>query len=208
MKAVRIDDTHMIESEFIDISTNKRCIVMFNSMGIRCGYVEKHELLQNKEYTNHDGYKVIKYQDDNIALNSLMLSQRRKEDTYEMLDVNYNVHGGITFDGEIRNCRHERTKVLGFDFGHLSDKHDIEAYKKYFGDKEVIIKEIEKMDSNYFCISKKAATTEEVEQECKKLAKQMLEVETKYLRKEREAKTKKWKHSNKKGKQWKQRKER
>ena len=210
MEAIKVSSEHVVESDFIDKKTNKRCLVVFNRMGIRCGYVEKHKELQKKKYINNDSLKVLKYENDNVALNAMVLAQRRQEMDYNTLDIDYIVHGGITFEGEMINSERTKTSVLGFDFGHLSDKHDIKAYKKYFGSNESMLKAFLQEDALYTFggRNKKVATVKDVEIECIEIAKQMMQAENIYLRKEREEKTKKWKYSNKKEKRWKQRKER
>lgn len=209
MSTAKINRTHVVESDFIDKATNKRCLVIFNSMGIRCGYVEKNKRLQSKKYTKESILEEMQYSDDNIALNAFILAQRRQNKNLDILNTEYIVHGGVTFESLMISSENSEVSVLGFDFGHFSDTHDIEAYKRYFGNNTHMIKAFQQEDRlNSFNHNKKAVTTEEVENECKELAKQMAKVENKYLRKERKDKGKSWKNTRIGKRQWKPRKKR
>lgn len=137
--------TPIVEEKFIH--SNKPCIVIFTRMGYRCGYVAvaKDSPLNNIDYN----------------------------DFYNKHDIDIDVHGGITFSGELNKAlSKEPLYWFGFDCAHLYDGKDFEAIKKYFGQKEFdwakehLFYSTDQPKSLQYCIN-----------ECKNLAEQLREAE-------------------------------
>lgn len=106
--------TWIVESDFL--YQGLRCVVIFGSVGHRCGYVGVpvgHELYRT-EYG----------------------------DAYDKLEEG--VHGGLTYAGISSDYPVESNLWwLGFDCAHYGDGKDLELAKEYFKEDEVLVKQIE-----------------------------------------------------------------
>ena len=137
----------VVESDFIH--KGLRCVVVFTSMGHRCGYVgvPKEHILYGKSYS----------------------------DIIEDLDV----HGGITYSEGNNNypvTADDKLWWLGFDLAHYMDGKDLDLALKYElldEDTYFKLKEIENM---YPISETTVKSLEYCIDECKSLAKQLSEV--------------------------------
>jgi hypothetical protein len=143
-------------------------LIVLNKSGHRCGYVaipndhkysrspkENNELINGKTYASYH---------------------------YENLDID--CHGGLTFMGPDHDLKFlVETKCkdiwIGFDCGHYLDLADVEAFKKYFGQKEyedkksffTIINHYDKRGSGI------VRAYDYVEKECKSIIDQLIKIE-------------------------------
>lgn len=104
----------VVESDFM--YEGLRCVVIFGTMGHRCGYVglpKGHELY-GKEYS----------------------------DVCDKLEDG--VHGGLTYaGGNTEYPVKSNLWWLGFDCAHYGDGKDLELAKEYFKDDEKLVRQIE-----------------------------------------------------------------
>lgn len=155
---------------------NLKCVVVLQSRGHRCGYVGIP--------SNHPLFGI----DMNESINSpTLLDSLRKAPLGKRgiipcigwdaksvtLEILFDVHGGITYS-ESSKTYLEKLWWFGFDCAHGEDANDWEAVAKIFSEKEWKTKyEIDKD----FPMDGKVRTKEYVENECKNLAEQIIEVE-------------------------------
>lgn len=168
-----------VESDFyID---NFRCVVIFVSMGHRCGYVgipkgnPLYGIDYNKKFENQE---LLKSLEDSPIGKRGIIPLFCFDGSNISLDVLFDVHGGITYSGGNDNYPIENTDLwwIGFDCAHSNDRKDFESLNDYFPDN------YEKMlyDFDYNGVVR---TKDYVESECKNLVEQIIEV-TRIMEKE------------------------
>lgn len=139
---------YKIESDFI--YKGYRCITIFNSLGIRCGYVgiPKGHCLYGK--TDCDKVGVTR------------------------IDMFFNVHGGITYTNGGENSSYPIKSDLwwiGFDCGHAEDGRDLDFVEELWGDDE----ELKRRVRTTQCFKDwKIRTLKYTQQECKNLVDQVI----------------------------------
>lgn len=124
-------------------------VVIFRSLGHRCGYV--------------------RIEDDSIF--------ERYEKEYDGIYIpSLDVHGGITFVNRLEDVNPNGLPAgnwLGFDAAHDEDLNDYQAARQYFGNSERY-DEIERMESKYLIKTGTIKTKEYMVAECKSLIDQIL----------------------------------
>ena len=140
------NDRYIVEREFEH--AGYKCVVTFNVMGHRCGYVgiPKNHSLYGKEYSDYLEIKKADVGDRKISGNS-----------------NYPIESDLWW--------------FGFDCAHCDDAKELElAYERFPNYRERLAMKIECEDR--FRIDGTIVRTEEyVAEECKKLAEQLKEFE-------------------------------
>ena len=137
---------YVLESDFT--YEGLRCVVLFQMLGHRCGYVgvpKGHELY-GKDY----------------------------DDAYDKLEGR--VHGGLTYAGGGENSEYpvdSNLWWLGFDCAHCGDGKDLELAKEYFKEDKKVVKQIEmtiEIESRYPTFELESVRSlDYVENECKNL---------------------------------------
>ena len=164
-----------------------RCVTTFTDMGYRCGYVgipEGHPLYGKNEdsqvkITVRD---MIKKENEDNKRNSLatLMITLEDPDNFITLGLYFNVHGGITYCKGGHDSKHPVESDLwwlGFDCGHCYDKPDFELLEKLWGDDEKVRYRI---DNPLIFDDMELRTKEYVQQECKNLTDQIIDLVEKY----------------------------
>lgn len=130
----------IVEADYIDKETNRRCIITFNRLGTRCGYVVVSNST-NVHLFYRENIAIIKLltKTDNVGTFAITMYENRLNN--EFLEPHIVTHGGITFANTMTFPFGEDLKVIGIDFAHFDDLPDTEAYTKYFG-KNALAKEL------------------------------------------------------------------
>lgn len=139
----------VIESEFEYKSV--KCIVTFNSMGFRCGYIQipKNHKFIGMDYENIHEYCYIE------------------------------VHGGLTYasDHVTGHSDEKDSWWIGFDCGHCNDATELDVALDYFKDDATreMIEELMKVKKQFSdAYDGEIRTKEYVIEECKSLVDQIL----------------------------------
>ena len=138
----------VVESDFA--YEGLRCVVIFGSMGHRCGYVGVP--------VGHELYGVD------------------YDEAYDKLDDG--VHGGLTYAGGSSDYPIESNLWwLGFDCAHYGDGKDLELAKEYFKEDENLVKQINmtiEIKGRYPTFDSESVRSQQyVENECKSLVDQI-----------------------------------
>lgn len=124
------------------------CVILFMPMGYRCGYVG---ILPKHKYYNVDF--------DNIPINC---------------------HCGLTYSSSDLHWQNEENIWrIGFDCGHCCDGFDTEKVKELYAKDENVMSQFAVMQ-DYYKIQNESSpvrSLEYVEEECKKIVEQLIEVE-------------------------------
>ena len=168
---------YKVESDFI--YKGYRCVVIFTDMGHRCGYVgiEADNPLYGKDYTDYLDINKSELDDEPIGKRGIipLLSAAFDEDERVRLDIYFNVHGGLTYAGDRANYPAESNLWwLGFDCGHYNDGCDWDLVEKYWGDNPQMQRRLE--INRVLCWDNEIRTKEYVENECKSLVDQIIEL--------------------------------
>lgn len=139
---------YIIESDFT--YEGLRCVVIFQGLGHRCGYVgvpKGHELY-GMDY----------------------------DDVYNKIDAD--VHGGLTYAGGSSDYPVESDLWwIGFDCAHYMDGKDLELAKEYFKDNDSLVRQIEmtiEIEEQYPTFDREQVRSlEYVEYECRNLVDQI-----------------------------------
>lgn len=192
----------IIEKDYIDSKTGKRCLIVFNRMGIRCAYVEVNKNIPLSAYYERYDFTDDKEKDSVVILSEALSKKRR----YKFNEANIYVHGGITFADKL-SCLEDNTEFVGIDFAHYGDLRDLESFKKYFGTKDIMYKTLIELDK----IERKCGkiyNVEDVQTELEELVSEVYKYEQSELKRLKRAKAYRWKHRDKKKEQkklrWKQ----
>lgn len=170
---------YKVESDFM--YEGYRCVVVFQYMGHRCGYVgvKKGRPLYGKEYSDYLDIKKSELDAEPIGKRGIMsiICSAFDEDDRVRMDCYFNTHGGLTYSGG-----NEKYPVksnlwwLGFDCAHCDDSIDIDSLKKYFGEDCPRIQTLIGIEKDYPIVSGEVRTKEYVEDECKLLVNQIIEL--------------------------------
>lgn len=168
---------YKVESDFI--YKGYRCVVIFGDMGFRCGYVgiEADNPLYGKDYTDHLDISKSELDGEPIGKRGIipMLVAAFDEDEKARLDIYFNVHGGLTYAGGRANYPVESNLWwLGFDCGHCDDGNDWDLVEKYWGDNPQMQRRLE--INRVLGWDGEIRTKEYVENECKSLVDQIIEL--------------------------------
>jgi len=167
---------YKIESDFE--YKGYRCVVVFQRMGHRCGYVG----ITNEHPLHGVGYgdkaEVLKKSDienqpiGNRGIIPLMCMDNESEEITP--DCYFNVHGGITYagGGETYPVESDNLWWFGFDCAHYDDSPDYYKAKEYQLENEDSLNRLIEIDNMYHTDGV-IRTQEYVEQECKNLADQL-----------------------------------
>lgn len=175
---------YKVESDFT--YKGYRCVVIFGDMGYRCGYVGVpvgHELYKKKstDYLDIPKSELDGEEIGNRGIIPIFFAAFDDDDRIRM-DVYFNVHGGLTYSGDNNGTYPVESNLwwLGFDCGHYMDGKDLELMEKYWGDDPNIQRKIE-IEKEYYMIGNNypVRSKEYVENECKSLVDQIIELITK-----------------------------
>jgi hypothetical protein len=168
-----------VENDFL--YNGFRCVVIFTSMGHRCGYVglTKENPLYEKDYGQQCScLKTSDVAEDDIGKRGIipLLRQSCEDSDYMTPDCYFDVHGGITYAGGGNNSTYPVESDLwwlGFDCAHCGDGKDYEKVKEYQLMDVNHVNNLIEIDDMYPDIKGTIRTQEYVEQECKNLADQL-----------------------------------
>jgi len=111
------------------------CIVVFNRIGFRCGYVSVNE--------KDKGFEIIEKN---------FLGKKYTELNYSAFNID--CHGGLTFGNEIYTGYEPKEKYyVGFDCGHCWDGVDKKQAEKYGFDTRFYLNLNEPVRSKEYCIN-------------------------------------------------------
>ena len=143
----------IIESNFIH--EGLRCVVIFTSMGHRCGYVgiPKTHTLYGKDYDEE-------FNEENS------------------IECHFDIHGGITYASSSMVSPIESNGLwwLGFDLAHYMDGKDLDLALKYELLDESTYLKLKEVENMYPISETTVKTLDYCIDECKSLAKQLSEV--------------------------------
>lgn len=166
---------HFVESEFEHCGY--KCVVVFQPMGHRCGYVgiPKTHTLYGDDYCNYLDIKKEDLEDKKVSGVFPLFLSCFDEDERIRIDAFFECHGGITYSGGGENSNYPINSDLwwfGFDCAHYMDGRDLYyALEKFPEEKELIEKRIE---WELECpLGGTVRTKEYVEKECMNLAEQL-----------------------------------
>lgn len=156
------------------------CVVLAISMGHRCGYVRVPEghPWHGVEYNQAAPEQLVDNEDfavddvGTIPAFLLALSDDEQQDEYSRQPgFQVRVHGGLTYSGEQPNDDCEKGHWFGFDCAHSEDAKDPEL----MSDRQ---KEVEaEMEARFGSLGRGTVRTREyVEDECRRLADQLVAV--------------------------------
>ena len=171
---------YKVESDFM--YKEHRCVVVFQDLGHRCGYVSvgKSSLLWNKSFSDYLDIKKTELENSNIGKRGVISLLISACDNDERISISsyFDVHGGITYSSGGVGSKYPVESDLywfGFDCAHCYDSIDCEKLLEYFPDEKFTKSRIE---NAIFFEDAEVRTLEYVEQECKNLVNQIEEVET------------------------------
>ena len=162
-----------------------KCVVTFNTMGYRCGYVglPKEHCLYGKTYDDYLDIKKSDIEEKEISGVFPMLSLLLDEDERISIECYFNCHGGITYSNGGKNSNYPINSDLwwfGFDCGHCEDGMDCDTALRYgliSGVEYNVGMEMQEalnMDENVT-----VKTKEFVEENCKMIVEQLIAIKKK-----------------------------
>jgi hypothetical protein len=169
-----------VESNFI--YEGLRCVVVFQSMGHRCGYVgiPKTHPLYGVSYGDQSPILMMQnIADENIGERGILpiVCFAFNENKEHMTpDTYFNVHGGITYSGEGNYPIESNLWWYGFDCAHYNDEPDYDKVLEYNLEDEDKIRQLILIHHAYPISGRSHKTQEYVEQECRNLAKQLKKI--------------------------------
>lgn len=171
---------YIIEREFEH--AGYKCVVLFQLMGHRCGYVgipDTHPLYK-KYYSSYLDIKKSEIGDREVSGVFQLFLACLDDDERIQIDAYFQCHGGITYSGGGKGSRYPIESDLwwfGFDCAHAGDGKDLRlAYKKFPNERERIFKMIE-LEKRFPIRGEVVRTEEYVAAECRRLAEQLKEFE-------------------------------
>lgn len=173
-------DRYIVEREFEH--SGYKCVVTFNVMGHRCGYVgiPKSHPLYGKNYSDYLEIKKEDLKDRKISGVFPLLCACLDKDERIRIEAYFQCHDGITFADGGENSNYPIGSDLwwfGFDCGHCNDARELElAYKRFPKYKASIAMQIE-LEKVYHIGGLTVRTEDYVAAECKKLAEQLKDFE-------------------------------
>lgn len=123
----------MIIKEKDFIHNGMRCIVIMTEMGHRCGYVgirENHKLyeLPYGDKSKHLPLRKVKNQPKGkrgVVPMFFHFLENPTERKYLSPDIFFDVHGGITFSGQLKIANNDNLWWFGYDCAHNGDANDL-----------------------------------------------------------------------------------
>lgn len=113
-----------------------KCVVVFQKMGHRCGYVgiPKEHPLYGKTSTERLPFKLSDYPDAPV-INYVAMFSMMNEDNFDIQNW-FKVHGGITYSKGSENYPITSDDLwwFGFDCAHAGDAPDYALAQEYFGE--------------------------------------------------------------------------
>lgn len=171
-----MSDRYIIEREFEH--AGYKCVVIFGSIGHRCGYVgiPKNHPLYGKDYIDYLEIKKADVVDREVSGIFSLLGACLDEDERIRIEAYFQCHGGITFADGGENTDYPIESDLwwfGFDCGHAGDKADLKyAIEKFPDRKEEYMARLA-IESEFPIEGDVVRAEEYVAEECKKLAEQL-----------------------------------
>lgn len=173
-------DKAIIEREFEHCGY--KCVVLFQPMGHRCGYVgipETHPL-HRKSYSSYLDIKKSDIGDREVSGVFQLFSACLDDDERVQIDAYFQCHGGITYSGGGKGSHYPIDSDLwwfGFDCAHAGDGKDLQlAYERFPNEREHIFKMIE-LEKKFPILDEVVRTEGYVVAECRRLAEQLKEFE-------------------------------
>lgn len=178
---------YIVEREFEH--AGYKCVVVFQEMGRRCGYVgvPKDSKLYGKSYMDKLDIKMEEMCGKSIGKRGIMtLFGACFNDKKERvsLELYFDVHGSLTYAGGGKNSKYPIKSDLwwfGFDCGHAGDREDYEYAIKMFQDNrdryEAMIRAEREIYGESGNTDAVVRSLEYVTEECKRLAEQIREYE-------------------------------
>ena len=174
----------IVESDFIH--NGLRCVGIFADMGHRCGYVgvPVGHPLYAKGYSSYLKVTQNEIEGEPIGDRGVisLLSLAFSDSDFVNIEVYFDVHGGVTYSGGGKESNYPVESDLwwiGFDCGHAGDAADIESVETYFKDDKHVQRMLEKHLYSVY-EGDVVRTKEYVQNQCKKLADQIVEYCEKY----------------------------
>lgn len=171
---------YIIEREFEHCGY--KCVVLFQPMGRRCGYVgipDTHSLY-GSDYGSYLDIKKSDIGDREISGVFQLFLACLDDDERIKIDAYFQCHGGITYSGGGKDSHYPIDSDLwwfGFDCAHAGDGKDLKlAYEKFPEEREHIESLID-LEKRFPSRGEVVRTEEYVAAECKKLAEQLKEFE-------------------------------
>lgn len=168
---------YKVESDFT--YKGYRCVVVFQDMGHRCGYVgiDADNPLYGKQYSDYLDIKKSDLEGKNIGKRGVLtvLSAAFDDNENVKLELYFDVHGGLTYSDSNSNYPVESNLWwLGFDCAHCDDAYDLDLVNEYFGENPRIRERIQ--FEQQWPIFGEIRTKEYVENECRSLVDQIIEL--------------------------------
>lgn len=176
----------IIESDFS--YRGYRCVTTFTDLGHRCGYVgvpEGHSLYGKSTDSQVKVTLRELYEDE--KMNQIgnrgvwtLLGLPSDEDDQVRLGTYFLVHGGITYAKGGKGSHHPVDSDLwwfGFDCGHAGDCPDYDLLEELFGDDEMVQY---RLKDKWLYKNGEVRDLKYVEQECRNLVDQIIELVDKY----------------------------
>jgi len=172
-----MNDRYIVEREFEH--AGYQCVVIFQDMGHRCGYVgiTKSNILYGKSYC--DSFDMFQVNLDNMSTPEIFRllgeSVRYASENIPM-ETHFICHGGITYSGGGEDSDYPIASDLwwfGFDCAHAGDKRDLKLAYDRFSNKREILKYQMELEEKYPIEDDVIRTEEYVADECRKLAEQL-----------------------------------
>lgn len=158
-----------------------KCVVVFQSNGYRCGYVgvKKDSCIYGKSYLDRLPIKRKHIENKPIGKRGIipLILESMKDDENISVGIFFDVHGGITYSD--KNGIYPIESELywfGFDCAHYTDAKDYETALKYFENEKATIMRLKELDCKY-PTQGEVRTQEYVENECRNLVDQIIELE-------------------------------
>lgn len=175
-----MNDRYVVEREFEH--AGYKCVVVFGSIGHRCGYVgiPKNHPLYGKDYSDYLEIKKSDVGDREVSGIFPLLGVCLDEDERIRIEAYFQCHGGITFADGGENSNYPIESDLwwfGFDCGHAGDKADWKYAIEKFPKQAEQLKMQKRINDMYPIEGDIIRTEEYVAEECKKLAEQLKEFE-------------------------------
>lgn len=153
------------------------CVVLFTSFGHRCGYVgvpNSHPLSNIKYNETIQRPELLERIKNSPTDKKCIISLLCWDGESVRPDLLLNAHGGITYSGKDKTyptCNYDPIWWFGFDCAHYGDEKDFESLKEYYPLKHY------NMVKKYAFFDGSIRTKTYVEDECKSLAEQLVELE-------------------------------
>ena len=175
-----MNDRYIIEREFEH--KGYKCVVVFQPMGHRCGYVgipDAHPLYK-KDYSSYLDIKKADIEGREVSCVFQLFLACLDDDERIQIDAYFQCHGGITYSGGGKGSSYPIESDLwwfGFDCAHAGDGKDLQfAYEKFPNEREHIAGMID-LEKRFPIHGETVRTEEYVAAECKRLAEQLKEFE-------------------------------